>query len=179
MIALAVDLALRRSGYAVLDGDHDEAKVLGYGVIAGKGEHDQALAAIALGIDALLVTHAPAIVFIEVPGMMNYNRERKLSTVVALAEAKGVALAAAALRGVPTRQVNQEDVKQAIGGTRKAAKTIVHQALANLALAGHLKDYNVPRLPRGGVDEDIADAVAIGVAGLRLEWVREHYTNAA
>jgi crossover junction endodeoxyribonuclease RuvC len=175
MRILGLDLALRRTGYAVVTGDDgDDATLVGWGVIdTADKPHELALAHIACCLDQLLARYQPDAVYVEVPGRMNYHRSRSQGTVIALSEAKGVALAACALRGSRVREISQALVKSCFASTELASKESVQRGLAYLAQAGRLKGYETPRRPRGGVDADRADAVAVAVAGLRYEVLPE------
>jgi crossover junction endodeoxyribonuclease RuvC len=170
MRILGLDLALRRTGYALVAGNGSDDTLVGWGVIdTADKPHDVALAHIACCLDQVLAQYQPDAVYIEVPGRMNYNRSRSQQTVIALSEAKGVALAACAIRGIKVREISQSLVKSCFAATELASKASVQRGLELLALGGWLKGYQTPRRPRGGVDEDKADAVAVAIAGLRHE----------
>jgi Holliday junction resolvasome RuvABC endonuclease subunit len=173
MRVLGLDCALRRTGWAALDGTHITADVCGQGVIETTGlSHALALRELGREVARLCAQFTPAVAAIETPGGADRNRQRKLETVIALAEARGVALAAVAAAGVRDMLVDQAAVKEAVA-TRYAGKAEIQQALRHLAAGGALRQYTPLLRPRGGVDADAADAVAIAFVGLRRLWLEE------
>src|SRR5579885_1096533 len=142
MRVLGVDLALRRSGYAIVDGDVNVATFVESGVIeTGTKPHDIALAHITECLRQVIARTRPDIVYIEVPGAMNTVKGRSIQTVVALAEAKGAVLGMCATVGVPSRTLSQSLAKAAITGLDMASKENVQAGLERLAAAGLLVNY--------------------------------------
>lgn len=181
MIILGLDLALRRTGYALISAPRHPGGVATVdcsGVIDTKQlPHDHALAHIAACL-AHNVFQLAAIdrCYVEVPGRMNYQRSRSMQTVIALSEAKGAVLAACALDGIPVEEIDQAWVKSCFG-TDRASKETIKWALLNLTKAGLLAGFTVPLRPRGGDDEDRIDAVAVAVAGYRKLYQPVEYSR--
>jgi crossover junction endodeoxyribonuclease RuvC len=108
------------------------------------------LAAVAEGIDALLSEFTPAVVVVE-----RVLFQANARTAMAVGQASGLALAAAARRGAAVVQYSPNEVKSAVTGYGSATKAQVQRMVqALLALE------EVPRPP------DAADALALAITHL-------------
>jgi crossover junction endodeoxyribonuclease RuvC len=140
MKVLAIDPAIRNTGYAVLEGDHHEQKVHDFGVISipAKIPQSGALAAIHTGIAA-------------VEGIIYVQSHR---TAITMGAARAATLIAAAEAGLNIYEYAPRKVKQVVTGNGSADKQQV--AFMTRTLLG-LKE-NPPH--------DAADAIAIAIAHL-------------
>jgi len=154
---VGIDPGLQRTGYALLvpAPAPREARVVEAGVIrlprgvslAGRlVELEQSLA-------ALLDAHQPATLACE----QLYAHYRHPRTAILMAHARGVILALAARRGLTILSVAATNVKKILTGSGRAGKRQVQ-----LAVAATLHLAAIPE------PTDVADAIAIGLCGLRL-----------
>jgi crossover junction endodeoxyribonuclease RuvC len=168
MRVLGVDLALRRTGWAVVEGTAAQSRLVARGVIVTTGDdHPTALHKIGAAITTIIREQKPTQVCVEEPGRMNKAYGRSKETTTTLAKALGVVLACCHALGVRVEEVPQSKAKGELTGNDYASKEAVHTALSYLALGGVLEGYTTPRRPKGGVDEDMDDAVAVALVGVR------------
>lgn len=151
MTVIAIDPAVRNTGYAVLKGDHSEQQVLDYGVISVPPRIPQsgALAAIHTGIANLIQKWEPDEIAVE--GII-YVQSHK--TAISMGAARAASLIAAAERGIHAYEYAPRKVKQVVTGNGSAAKQQV--AFMVRALLG------LNETP----PHDAADAIAVGIAHL-------------
>ncbi len=151
MKVLAIDPAIRNTGYAVLEGDHHEQKVLDFGVISipAKIPQSGALAAIHTGIANLIKKWEPDETAVE--GIIYVQSHR---TAITMGAARGATLIAAAEAGMPIFEYSPKKIKQVVTGNGSADKQQV--AFMVRTLLG-LRE-NPPH--------DAADAIAIAIAHL-------------
>ena len=152
MRVLAVDPAVRNTGYAVLEGDPRKPTVLTYDVIAIPQSATQyaALAAIRGHLANLIAKHAPDEVAVE--GIIYVQSHR---TAITMGAARAAALIAAADAGLRVYEYAPRKVKMAVvwkGTADKAQVAFMVRALLGLA--------ETP-------PSDAADALAIGLAHLQ------------
>ena len=146
---LAIDPALRKTGFGVLDRRGKDIRALAYGVVANK----QALAQSACLVEIrqtladVIEKHRPEACAIE--GII-YVQSHK--TAITMGAARGAAMIAAAEFGLPIYEYAPRKVKQAVVGKGAAQKDQV--AFMVRALLG-LDETPPP---------DAADALAIGIA---------------
>jgi len=148
---LAIDPAIRNTGYAVLEGDFRSHHVCDYGVITLPRtlEQSAALAAVRRGLANLIRKWNPDEVAVE--GIIYVQSHR---TAISMGAARAAALIAAADHGLPVYEYAPRRVKQAVVGKGAAGKQQVAfmvRALLNL-------DATPP--------PDAADALAIALAHL-------------
>ena len=151
----------------------------GYGVIASRGEHLQAVAAGALrtspglpdsvrlaelfaDLERLLAEYRPAEVAVE-----QVFVNRNLQTATAVGRASGVILLAAARAGVPVYEYTPSAVKLAVTGSGAAAKDRV-QALVARRLG----------LEAAPEPADAADALAVALCHLQSAGLRRAVAGA-
>ena len=151
MRVIAIDPAIRNTGYAVLEGDHLKQKVLDYGVISipAKVPQSGALAAIHTGISNLIKKWEPDETAVE--GII-YVQSHK--TAITMGAARAASLIAAAETGIKIYEYAPRKVKQVVTGNGSADKQQV--AFMIRALLG------LAETP----PHDAADALAIGLAHL-------------
>lgn len=151
MRILAIDPAIRNTGYAVIEGDHRSHRALDYDVISipAKAPQSRALAAIRSALGNLIKKWDPDEVAVE--GIIFVQSHR---TAITMGAARGAALIAAADHGLTIYEYAPRKVKQAVVGKGAADKQQV--AFMVRALLG--LDETPPH--------DAADALAIGLAHL-------------
>ncbi|MBK1832217.1 crossover junction endodeoxyribonuclease RuvC [Verrucomicrobiaceae bacterium R5-34] len=151
MRVIAIDPAIRNTGYAVLEGDHQKQQVLDFGVIQipAKVPQSAALAAIHGGIANLITKWQPDETAVE--GII-YVQSHK--TAITMGAARAATLIAAAETGLKIYEYAPRKVKQVVTGNGSADKQQV--AFMIRALLG------LAETP----PHDAADALAIGIAHL-------------
>lgn len=152
MRVLSIDPAVRNTGYAVIEGDHRQARVLAYDVvrIPQRLPQSAALAAVRRHVANLIVTHEPDEVAVE--GIIYVQSHR---TAISMGAARAAALIAAADAGLAAFEYAPSKVKQAVVGNGRADKAQV--AFMIRALLG------LAETP----PHDAADALAVGLAHLQ------------
>lgn len=148
-VVLGIDPGTTGMGYAFLDTATEPARILDCGMVAPVrgGSAAERLLAIATALDALIAQHAPASLALE---RLYFNKNAR--TAMAVAEARGVALLAAARAGLPIAEYTPQEVKLSVTGSGAADKRQVQKMLAIvLALDAPITQDNV------------ADAVAIAL----------------
>ncbi|BCX50177.1 crossover junction endodeoxyribonuclease RuvC [Haloferula helveola] len=152
MRVLSIDPAIRNTGYAVVEGDHREARVIRYEVISipSKLPQSSALAAVRTHIANVIKDHEPDEIAVE--GII-YVQSHK--TAISMGAARAATLIAAADAGLPIYEYSPSKVKQAVVGNGKADKAQV--AFMIRALLG------LSETP----PHDAADALAIALAHLQ------------
>lgn len=152
MRVLAVDPAVRNTGYAVLEGDPRKPTVLAYDVITIPQSIPQsaALSAIRTHLTHVIAKHLPDEVAVE--GIIYVQSHR---TAITMGAARAAALIAAADHGLPVYEYAPRKIKMAVVGKGTADKAQV--AFMVRALLG------LAETPPA----DAADALAIGLAHLQ------------
>lgn len=152
MRVLAIDPAVRNTGYAVLEGDPRKPAVLGYDVISipKKLAQSSALAAVRTHLAHLITKFQPDEVAVE--GIIYVQSHQ---TAITMGAARAAALIAAADHGLPVYEYPPKKVKSAVVGNGAADKSQV--AFMVRALLG------LPETP----PPDAADALAIAIAHLQ------------
>ncbi|MEW6250423.1 MAG: crossover junction endodeoxyribonuclease RuvC [Planctomycetota bacterium] len=162
---LGVDPGLLRTGYAVLApaAPPDAGRVLEAGLIrlSRKAPLVARLLELEAGLAELIRTHRPVLLCCE----QLYAHYRHPRTAILMAHARGVILALAGRAGVGVLSVAATNVKKMLTGSGRAGKRQVQRAVAATL-----------RLPAVPEPDDVADALAIALCGLRL---REAETTAA
>jgi len=152
MRVLAIDPAVRNTGYAILEGDPRKPTVLCYDVISvpAKIPQSAALSAIRTHLVHLIVQHKPDEVAVE--GIIYVQSHR---TAISMGAARAAALIAAADHGLPVYEYAPRKIKMAVVGNGTADKSQV--AFMVRALLG------LAETP----PHDAADALAIALAHLQ------------
>ncbi|MGA8482514.1 MAG: crossover junction endodeoxyribonuclease RuvC [Chthoniobacterales bacterium] len=154
MRLLAIDPALRKSGFAILEKEGRTIRALAHGVIRNRTELSltQCLLEIHRQTDQLIAQYLPECCAVESVIFVQNSR-----TAVTLGAARGSALLAAAQHGLSVFEYPPRRVKQAVvgrGAAQKAQVGFMVRALLGLA--------ETP-------DPDAADALAIGLTHLQME----------
>jgi crossover junction endodeoxyribonuclease RuvC len=155
---LGVDPGSVCTGFGIISGAGDDIEYVDSGVIApprGAARHER-LVEIFVGMNRLLEVHSPTHFAIE---EVFYSKNAKSALV--LGEARGAAVLAAGLAGIPVFEYSPKAVKQAVTGSGAAQKSQVSYMLGKLL---HLAE--VP----ASMDESDALAVAVCHAFRHREW---------
>ena len=147
---LGVDPGLTRCGIGVVDIERNRrATMVAVGVVGTSAELtlDRRLLVIAQAIDEWLDLHQPDVVAVErVFSQMN------VSTVMGVAQASGVVIAAAARRDIPVALHTPSEVKAAVTGSGSANKDAVTKLVTKIL-----------RLDAPPKPADAADALALAL----------------
>ncbi len=150
MRVLGIDPGLTRCGLGVVEGAVGrplrmvEVGVVRTGADLGVAER---LRLIDAGIEAWLDAHAPDLVAVE-----RVFSQQNVSTVMGTAQVSGLALVAAARRGIPVALHTPSEVKAAVTGHGRADKDQVGEMVTRLL-----------RLPARPTPADAADALALAI----------------
>jgi crossover junction endodeoxyribonuclease RuvC len=150
---LALDPALRNSGYAILLKEDSKMRAIAYGVIRNKADLSMpaCLVEIHRQIAELICLHSPEECAVE--GVIFVQN---LRTAMTLGAARGSALLAAAQHGIPIYEYPPRRVKQAVVGYGTAQKSQVSFMVRSL--------LGLAETP----EADAADALAIGLTHLQM-----------
>ncbi len=151
MIALGIDPGTRRVGYGVVRREGGEFSLVAAGILKiESADNISALVEIKTGIAKLIETHRPDAVGVE---KLFFSKNQK--TGIAVAEARGVILLAAAEHKIPIREYTPNEVKLGVTGYGLADKRAVLK-MVRLTLGAHdLK-----------VIDDASDALALAIITL-------------
>lgn len=151
MKVIAIDPAIRNTGYAILEGDHHEQKVLDYGVITipNKIPQSSALSAIHTGISNLIKKWQPDEAAVE--GIIYVQSHR---TAISMGAARAASLISASEAGLKVFEYSPRKVKQVVTGKGSANKEQIAFMIRVL--------LSLEETP----PHDAADALAIGIAHL-------------
>ena len=149
MIILGIDPGTAALGYGVVERTGGRLRAIDHGCLVTSPDlpMPERLLAIHGLLDELLSLHEPAIVAVE-----RLFFSRNAQTAIAVGQARGVVLLAAAQHGKPVREATPNEVKSAIAGYGAADKEQV-QRMVQLVLG-------MAEVPR---PDDAADALAIAV----------------
>jgi crossover junction endodeoxyribonuclease RuvC len=149
VIVLGIDPGTARLGYGVVRRQGSQLMMLDYGCLETIADRPlaQRLLLIHEGIADLIETHRPDAVGVE---RLFFNKN--VQTAMAVGQARGVVLLAAAQHGLPVLEYGPHEVKLAVTGYGRAPKDQV-QRMVQAVLA-------MPQLPR---PDDAADALAVAI----------------
>ena len=149
MIILGIDPGFALTGYGVIDYTGNRLKMLEYGVISTKAgeKFSSRLLQIDAGIKALADKYHPDACAIE---ELFFNNN--VTTAISAAQGRGVALTAAAGKGIPVYEYTPLQVKQNVVGYGRAEKKQVQTTVKML-----LKLDTLPK------PDDASDALAIAI----------------
>ncbi len=152
MFVLGIDPGLSRCGYGLVAGSPGRLAVQAAGVIETDPDRPlpQRLAELQAELGQLLAEFAPEAVAVE-----RVFFQVNARTAMAVGQASGLALAAAAARGCEVAQYTPNEVKEAVVGFGGATKDQMQRMVARL-----LDLAEPPRPP------DVADALALAVCHL-------------
>ena len=168
-LVLGVDPGLQRTGYAVLStslvADSDACLVEAGVIRLGRGQPlPERLVELEQGLQTIIAAHKPAALACE----ELYAHYRHPRTAILMAHARGVILALAARHGLEFLPVAATNVKKLLTGSGQAGKRQVQYAV--------MATLGLPGLPEPA---DVADAIAIALAGVRLRRARAVRAGAA
>jgi crossover junction endodeoxyribonuclease RuvC len=147
---LGIDPGLTRCGLGVVDGDIGRPLgLVDVGVVRTSADLPVAIRLITIerGIDAWLDEHQPDAVAIE-----RVFARSASSTIMGTAQASGIAMVAAARRGIPVGLHTPSEVKAAVSGNGRADKAQVGAMVTRLL-----------RLDQAPKPADAADALALAI----------------
>jgi len=149
VIILGIDPGTAALGYGIIERSGSTLRTIDYGCLVTSPDlaMPERLMAIHQLVDELLALHQPAVVAVE-----RLFFSRNAQTAIAVGQARGVVLLAAAQHGCPVREATPNEVKSAIAGYGAADKEQV-QRMVQLVLG-------MSELPR---PDDAADALAVAV----------------
>ena len=151
MRILAIDPGYDRLGIAVIEGNPSRPTLLmSECVLPEKGVRAERLAHIAKAIAAAITEYSPERLAIET---LFFSVNKK--TALGVAEARGVALAAAGIANLPVIECSPQQIKLAVTGHGGADKKAVAHMIPKLIL-----------LPKKKRLDDEIDAIAIGITAL-------------
>lgn len=124
---------MRVTGFGVIESNGGKLRYVTSGCVrSGAGDLAERLKAILEGLNEVIASHAPGEVAVE-KVFVNANPQSTL----ALGQARGTAICAAVLAGLPVAEYTALQVKQSVVGNGHAAKNQVqHMVRRLLALAG-------------------------------------------
>jgi crossover junction endodeoxyribonuclease RuvC len=130
---LGIDPGLQVTGFGVIDQHGQRLDYVASGCVrSGRGELAERLKVLLEGLAEVIATHRPAQVVVE-KVFVNVNPQSTL----ALGQARGTAICAAVLAGLPVAEYTALQVKQAVVGNGHAKKEQVqHMVKRLLALPG-------------------------------------------
>ncbi|MET4096610.1 crossover junction endodeoxyribonuclease RuvC [Arthrobacter sp. UYCu712] len=147
---LGVDPGLTRCGIGVVDVEKNRrATMVAFGVVGTSPEEslDQRLLVIATSIDEWLDKYEPHVLAVE-----RVFSQLNVSTVMGVAQASGVVIAAAARRGIPVALHTPSEVKAAVTGSGTSNKDAVTKLVTKIL-----------RLDAPPRPADAADALALAI----------------
>jgi crossover junction endodeoxyribonuclease RuvC len=155
---MGIDPGTATTGYGVITADQQSCRLVAYGTVKTTQSNTRAerLRIIHGRLGELLSEHSPDMVVVE-----QLFFSRNVQTAMAVGEARGIVLLAAALKDLPVHEYTPSAVKQSLSGSGRADKNEIKQMVA-WALA----------LPKPPSPDDAADALAIALCHLyqvRLE----------
>jgi crossover junction endodeoxyribonuclease RuvC len=149
VIVLGIDPGSAVCGYGVVSLEAGALKLLDAGIVRTSSDQTDAerLRRLHAALRDLLAQHRP-----ERVGIERLYFQRNVQTAMAVGQARGIALLAAAEAGVPIDEPTPNEVKQAVCGNGAADKAQV------AAMVGRLLGISVE-----GVPDDATDALAVAI----------------
>lgn len=149
MLVLGIDPGMAILGYGLVKQEGNLLRVVDYGVIDTSSDMKapQRLVAIFNSVSEIIDQYRPHAVAVE---ELFFNKNVK--TALAIGHARGVAVLAAAIKGIEVYEYTPLQVKQAVVGYGRASKQQVQQMVRML--------LNLPSVPK---PDDAADALAVSI----------------
>lgn len=149
LVIIGIDPGTRTTGYGIIQVFRNTHKVVDYGCIKTPLKSDAAKRYLIIfeAIDYLLQLHQPEALAVETQFLY-----KNVQSALKLGMAKGVAMLAAARKGIPVFEYSPTKAKAAVVGNGRAGK---HQVQAMIKIL-----LNLPLLPE---PEDAADALALAL----------------
>ena len=160
-LTLGVDPSFNRTGWALLGReDGSPPSMVACGIITPSGiSRSERLATIQQQFREVLSRWSPREAYFERPGNWQRREGSRRETIEVMAMARGVMLAASAEKGVPVFEIDFHTVRGALLGRGNANADRVVEFVRAQGLPP-------PSRPRGGVDVDVANAIAMAIYGL-------------
>lgn len=148
MLTLGIDPGTARMGFGLV-ADGDQLSVVEFGVFetSSSAPMTDRLLELHRSVSALITSHRPDALAVE-----QLFFARNVTTAIAVGQARGVVLLAAAQAGIPVAEYTPSEVKQAVAGYGKADKPQMQEMVRLI-----LRLDDIPR------PDDAADALAIAV----------------
>lgn len=166
MRILGIDPGLQVTGFGVIEKNGQRLDYIASGrVKSGRGELAERLKTLLEGLNEVIATHRPTEVVVE-KVFVNVNPQSTL----ALGQARGTAICAAVLAGLPVAEYTALQVKQAVVGNGHAKKEQVQHMVRRL--------LSLPGAPGADAADALACAIchahggrlgALQVRGLRMK----------
>lgn len=152
IIIMGIDPGTATTGYGVIEADKQDCRLVTFGTVRTTQSNTRAerLRIIHDRLTELIGLHSPHAVVVE-----QLFFSRNVSTAMAVGEARGIVLLAAAQRGLPVHEYTPSAVKQSLSGSGRADKNEMKQMVA-MALD----------MPKPPTPDDAADALAIALCHL-------------
>ncbi len=153
MLFLGIDPGLASLGYGLIKEDGNRLKCIDYGVVKTKSTSKTAQRLLKLyqRVDDLLTGHQPNYLVLE-----SLFFAKNVKTALAVGQARGVVILAAAMREIPFSEYTPLQVKKAITGYGQASKRQIQELVKSI--------LGLPEIPR---PDDAADALAIALCHLQ------------
>ena len=166
MIILGIDPGTAIMGYGLISYEGNHLKKIGFGVIRTTTEHsaDHRLHQLYLELQAIINQYQPEVMAIE---ELFFNRN--VRTALAVGQARGVAILAAAIAGLSVAEYTPLQVKLAVVGYGRAEKHQVQEMVRMLLC--------LTELPK---PDDAADALAIAIChahSQKLNNIHDHHDS--
>ncbi|MFO7152969.1 MAG: crossover junction endodeoxyribonuclease RuvC [Bacillota bacterium] len=160
MVIMGIDPGIALSGYGLIFSEGEKVKVLDFGVIKTESHLSTAerLKVIYEGYLALIQEYNPEAIAIE---ELFFNKNAK--TAIAVGQARGVAMLAAASKNIDVYEYTPLEVKQAIVGYGRAKKFQIQEMVRVL-----LQLREIPK------PDDAADALAVALCHANLMRFNRH-----
>ncbi|WP_366922602.1 crossover junction endodeoxyribonuclease RuvC [Metallumcola ferriviriculae] len=149
MIIMGIDPGTAITGYGIITYSGNKFKVIDYGCIrtSSKLFLDKRLCQIYNDIKGILDQYPPDAYAVE---QLFFNKNTR--TALAVGQARGVLVLAAADRGIPVFEYTPLQVKQSVAGYGRAEKSQIQQMVKTF--------LNLRTIPK---PDDVADALAIAI----------------
>ncbi|MFH1207668.1 MAG: crossover junction endodeoxyribonuclease RuvC [Patescibacteria group bacterium] len=150
-LILGIDPGYAITGYGIVRHDRQKVAAVAQGAIMSKPAvpYEERLKKIFVGLTQLIKKYRPDAMAIE-----KLFFAANTATVMRVGEARGVAILAAGIAGIPVREFTPLQIKQAITGDGRADKLQMQRMVKVL--------LKLPAVPR---PDDVADALAVGICG--------------
>lgn len=157
MVVLGIDPGLETCGWGIVRGDGNRLQPVDYGLVTTERGTPPEMRLMRLheGLCAVMEGHGLDLVAVE-----RLYFSRNVGSAIAVGEARGIALLAAAQRGIRVAEYTPPEVKQAVSGYGGAPKEQVLRMVRTLLGLGEQR-----------MRDDAADALAIALCGyFRAAW---------
>lgn len=151
---MGIDPGLRKTGFSIIKTD-SRLKILGYGVIKGKGKSvPERIYSIYMGLKEVLDKFTPEVLSIE---KAFYGRN--VRTLIDLSELRGAIILLFKMHSIPVFEYTPREIKQSLTGAGSAAKVQVAYMVNKIV---DIQDDNIP--------QDAYDAIAAGICFINRDY---------